>query len=148
MDKGGGHMQGDPMVAVSTALRRARTAAGLSLDALGDLIGESAATLSRWERAERDVKIEYVVRIEEALGLPRGFIWRQAGLCEPCDDVESAIRNDGALSGPARAALVDVYRTLLRSLPSSADEGQAVPAAGVTKKARQRSATERRARRR
>lgn len=142
-------MHVNPMVAVAAALRKARLAAGLSLDALGELIGESAATLSRWERAERDVKIEYVVRIEDALNLPKGFIWRQAGLCEPCDDVEGAIRNDGDLSGPARAALVDIYRTLLRSLPadSTPATGHAAPADGVTKNARQRSETERNARR-
>lgn len=124
MDKSGGRSLPDPMVAVAAALRKARTSAGVSLDALGELIGESAANISRWERAERDVKIEYVVRIEAALDLPRGYIWRQAGLCEPCDDVLTAIANDSSLSGPARRALADVYEALLRQLPASSSPSE------------------------
>lgn len=107
------------MVTVANELRLARQAAGMSLEALGERIGESAGNLSRWEKAQREVRIEYVVRYEDGLGLPRGYIFRQAGLCPPADTVAAAIANDGQLSAKARDVLLDVYETLRRHLPAA-----------------------------
>src|SRR5262245_40225334 len=56
---------------IGALLRRARTAAGLSLEEAGQLIGYSAATLSRWENGHRrGWTITELLRLAEAYGIP------------------------------------------------------------------------------
>jgi transcriptional regulator with XRE-family HTH domain len=51
-------------------LRRARTAAGLSTDRLGVLVGVSGATVSRWESGQHAPSPPHLVALAEALDLP------------------------------------------------------------------------------
>jgi transcriptional regulator with XRE-family HTH domain len=56
---------------IGALLRRARTTAGLSLEEAGQLIGYSAATLSRWENGHRrGWTITELLRLAEAYGIP------------------------------------------------------------------------------
>jgi len=57
-------------MSLGSELRAARTSAGISLAALGERVGVSAASLSRWENGRATPGNDALARVAGALGLP------------------------------------------------------------------------------
>lgn len=79
-------------VRLGTEIAQVRAAQGLTQGQLGELIGESQTTVSDYETAKSRVPLYIVVAIEDALGLPRGFLLRAAGYVAEPVDVAEALR--------------------------------------------------------
>lgn len=62
------------------AIRSRRELEGLSQEALGDMAGLHRTYIGSVERGERNISLESIVRIAQALGTNAGDLLKQAGL--------------------------------------------------------------------
>ena len=60
----------EPREQLAANLRRARSEAQLTQEALGDLAGMHPTEVSRLERGVRDARLSTLVRLARALGIP------------------------------------------------------------------------------
>lgn len=67
---------------LGAAFKAARERAGLTQVEAAARLGESRDTVAKWDQGRHAPDILRVPGIEQAYGLPRGWIFRQAGLLE------------------------------------------------------------------
>lgn len=111
---------------VGVRIRQLRWKKGMKLEELGEKVGLTAATMSRYELGQRRISVELAARIAEALGVPmqallpaeRGGGSGQSGertisiltaLLHYHESVEAAIAGEAPAAGP-----VDEYAEALR----------------------------------
>lgn len=106
--------------AFGRALREERELAGLSQDALGELVGLSGARISQFESGAQPSP-ENVFQLEECLGVPfgrlsrhLGYVALQEGVAAHVIDVVSAIDSDPRLNAVGKGILRDAYRAGVR----------------------------------
>ncbi|GAA2375267.1 hypothetical protein GCM10010170_078690 [Dactylosporangium salmoneum] len=84
---------------IGSLLRRARSAAGLTLEEAGQLVGYSAATMSRWENGRRrDWTVNELLRLAEAYGIPPNHLGLAASsppVAQPTVRVSPGADNSG-----------------------------------------------------
>lgn len=110
------------------AIKRARGAT--TQDQLAALLPDvSQPQVSKWEKGKQAPSIQAIMAIEDALGRPRGWIFRAAGLVAEPVDVREAVASDPSLSDEARRVLVLAYETFSDALDAEQASGeQANPA--------------------
>lgn len=99
---------------ICTAVRQAVADSGLTQQDIGDRLGESQQTLSAWIK-NREPKLDDLARIEETLGLARGYLVRAAGYVDELLTVEDALEADSTIPAnlkPALLAAIDAARTI------------------------------------
>ena len=105
---------------VGAFIRSQRERANLSLRRLADRAGISNPYLSQIERGVRKPSAEILKRISRALSISAETLYTRAGLIEggaaPLPVID-AIEADPALSPRQKQVLLDVYRTLVSSVP-------------------------------
>jgi transcriptional regulator with XRE-family HTH domain len=105
---------------VGEFIRLQRERANLSLRRLADRAGISNPYLSQIERGVRKPSAEILKRISRALSISAETLYTRAGLIEggptPLPVID-AIEADTALSSRQKQVLLDVYRTLVTSVP-------------------------------
>lgn len=106
-------------------LREQRRSAELSLRQLADLAGVSNPYLSQIERGLRRPSAEVLQQIAKALRISAESLYVQAGLLDPDDSldgggVEVAIAADPYLDDAQRRALLDIYRSFVRTSRAAA----------------------------
>jgi len=99
--------------ALGIGIRAARKRAGARTQAdLGDRVGVTQGTVSRWELGELP-DLDQLVAIENALGLARGELLVAAGYAPATTPVAEAIRADTTLADDIdREAMLELYRVL------------------------------------
>lgn len=105
-------------MALGAAIRAAR--GSLTQEALAEIVKTDQPTISKWERGKQQPSFDEVRAIEDAAGLPHGFILRSAGYVDDPQTPEEAIRNDARLTDSERAQLVGLYEITLRTKPGRA----------------------------
>ena len=106
-------------------IRTRRKLARLSLRQLAETTSLSNAYLSQLERGMHLPSVRVLKLLSEALNVSAETLLAQAGLLDlaasgdgpPASSVESAISADERLDGEQRAALIAVYRSMLRAGP-------------------------------
>ena len=105
---------------VGEFIRSQRERANLSLRRLADRAGISNPYLSQIERGVRKPSAEILKRISRALSISAETLYTRAGLIEggtvPLPVID-AIEADPMLSPRQKQVLLDVYRTLISSVP-------------------------------
>jgi transcriptional regulator with XRE-family HTH domain len=113
MDAHGGQPNDDIVERqVRDAVRQAREAQKVTQEQLAERLGVAGVYVSRWESGSRPIHLWRIPQIEEALGLARGTILRNAGLVDAGDSVEDAIDRDLELDADARHLLKVLYSEL------------------------------------
>jgi transcriptional regulator with XRE-family HTH domain len=114
------------MRALGTFIRGQRKLANLSLRQLAELTSLSNPYLSQIERGLHQPSVRVLRQLADALNVSAETLLAQAGLFDPEPDpagaeasgtsasVESAIRADARLDDEQKAALLAVYRSMLR----------------------------------
>ena len=110
-------------------IRSRRKLARLSLRQLAEMTSLSDPYLSQLERGLHMPSVRVLKLLSEALDVSAGTLLAQVGLLDlapsgdgaaadgpPASSVESAISADERLAGEQKAALIAVYRSMLRSL--------------------------------
>lgn len=98
-------------------LRDARQAAGLSQEALGELVGVTGSRVGQWE-STHPIDPEAVFALERALKLPGGRLSRHLGYVpagEIDSDVVGAIEADPRLDDVGRGILIASYRAAVKT---------------------------------
>lgn len=67
-------------------------------------------TISRWSTGEVEPSLGDISRLEEACGMPRGFVLRSAGYVADQQSAEDAIAADPRLDAPRRELILATYR--------------------------------------
>jgi transcriptional regulator with XRE-family HTH domain len=99
-------------IAVGTAIRRLRTAAGATQAALGLALGLDQSGVSKLEKGRPQATVTQIRLAEEFLGLPRGSVLREAGLVEDGTEIASLAGKLGRLPERDRRAverIIDGY---------------------------------------
>ena len=114
------------MKALGNFIRSQRKLANLSLRQLAELTSLSNPYLSQIERGLHQPSVRVLRLLADALNVSAETLLGQAGLFDPGPDaagpdaagsaqsVESVIRADGRLDDEQKAALLAVYRSMLR----------------------------------
>ena len=115
------------MEALGAFIRSQRKLSNLSLRQLAELTSLSNPYLSQLERGMHQPSVRVLKLISGALGLSAEMLLLQAGLLDPRpadagsadgapppDSAESAIQADERLDDEQKAALLAVYRSMLR----------------------------------
>jgi transcriptional regulator with XRE-family HTH domain len=114
------------MEALGAFIRSQRKLSNLSLRQLAELTSLSNPYLSQLERGMHQPSVRVLKLISGALGLSAEMLLTQAGLLDlrpadagnadgaPPDSAESAIQADERLDDEQKAALLAVYRSMLR----------------------------------
>lgn len=114
-------------------LRKAREDADLSQTEFAPKIGVDQSTLSRWELGQGGPNMinrwaPTVLLAEKALALPRGQLFRDAGLLEEdgggVADTRTAITRDPNLTRRHRRALALVYDALVATSGDEPDDDE------------------------
>lgn len=121
--------QSDDMPPICVALRRVVEEAGLSQKAFGELLNEKQQTVSAWLR-RREPKLDDLARIEAALDLKPGYIFRAAGYVKDPSTVRDAIVGDTRLTQQWRDIVLVVYDS---SVAQSDRERNSVPTVDNTR---------------
>jgi len=100
------------------ALRDARATSGLSQRAVADAVGRTSSAVWQWEEGRGAPDVDTVTKLEELLGLQRGFLAALLGY-QPADggqptSVVEAVNADPRLNEQGRELLTGVYRWLIR----------------------------------
>jgi transcriptional regulator with XRE-family HTH domain len=115
------------MEALGAFIRSQRKLSNLSLRQLAGLTSLSNPYLSQLERGMHQPSVRVLKLISGALGVSAEMLLAQAGLLDPRpadagsadgtphDSAESAIQADERLDDEQKAALLAVYRSMLRS---------------------------------
>lgn len=100
-----------PPPPICVAVREAWQESGISQGDLALELGEKQQTISGW-MLTREPRLDDLMRLEEALGKPRGFLLRAAGYSEDVQDCRDCLRY--------HPTLLDAYRDLLLASYDSA----------------------------
>jgi len=118
------------MKALGSFIRSQRKLANLSLRQLAELTSLSNPYLSQVERGLHQPSVRVLRLLADALNVSAETLLAQAGLFDPGPDpadpeadgtpqsVESVIRADSRLDDEQKAALLAVYRSMLRDQPA------------------------------
>ncbi len=106
------------LLGLGAFIRSQRRLAELSQRELAKLTQLSDPYVSQLERGLHEPSMRVLRNLATALNLPMETLIRQAGWFEDEDtkdkpDTENAIRNDPALSGTPKTALLEVYRAFV-----------------------------------
>jgi transcriptional regulator with XRE-family HTH domain len=77
---------------------------------LAHQLGVAQNTISRWSTGDVEPRLDDIARVEQACGLPRGFILRSAGFVDEGASPEDTIAADHRLDQPRRDLLLAAYR--------------------------------------
>lgn len=100
---------------LGTALKVVREAVGVSQGDLGAKIGKKQSYVHEWETGRKLLPLRLVGPIEDALGLSRGALLRQAGfVADAGASARDLLTSDPSLSPEDRVTLVQVYDRLRR----------------------------------
>lgn len=100
-----------PVRTLNDALRSVREARGLTQAKLADTLGVDQAMCSRWEsNPDWNPRVDELLAIDDALGLPRGALLKAAGYIDDTTTAEQAITADPALSPDGRDAVLILLR--------------------------------------
>lgn len=108
-------------------IRQQRERANLSLRRLADKAGISNPYLSQIERGIRRPSAEILKSLSRALEISASSLYAKAGLIDedlPPATVFEAIEADDRLENEQKNVLLDMYRALVRSNGSAAEEEQ------------------------
>jgi len=107
-------------------IRQQRERANLSLRRLAEKAGISNPYLSQSERELRRPSAEVLKNLSRALEISANSLYAKAGLIdeEASQTVFEAIEADDKLDGDQKKVLLDMYRALVRSNGSLANEQQ------------------------
>jgi transcriptional regulator with XRE-family HTH domain len=109
---------------LGAAVRRARKEAGLTQDQLGELADLEQAKISKYENGQHEPPLSAILRIDDALQQPRGYVLRLAQLIYEPDTGEQVIASDARLEPEHSRALLSLYKLAVDSRRS--DEVEAV----------------------
>ena len=98
------------LMRLGMALKRERTARGLTQPQLAELSSLTQSTLSRTEAGTHDPTVSEIVALEQAMGLTLGFLLVAGGFVEGLAAVPLAIMGDKALSDRERDWLLAAYQ--------------------------------------
>lgn len=73
-------------------------------------LGVAQNTVSRWSTGEVEPSLGDIARLEEACGLPKGFVLRSAGYVDESQRPEDVIAGDPRLDPPRRELILATYR--------------------------------------
>lgn len=91
---------------------------------LADRIGVDPSVMTRIINGQmKDLTVDRVAAIEDALDVPRGSLLRAAGYVAPTVSAEDAIRQDPSLPRQIRQALVDVVEANRRRASDVSNDG-------------------------
>lgn len=100
----------DALVAVRQAVRAAYEQANLKQKDVAERLTIDQTTVSKWVTGERVISWQEMLRLEEACGLPPGWVLRRAGIIRDAATTEDAIAIDTALDARGREYVLTVYR--------------------------------------
>lgn len=118
-------MVDSPAERLAVALRQARDKVMTQIDLAGAL-GESQSWVSRRESGEVEASPSELARIEEALGLPAGTVYKLAGLVGDGGSARAAIAADPLLNQRGRNVVLATYDAVLVELR---EQAQSTPGA-------------------
>lgn len=102
---------------VGAVIRQLRASAGMKQEDLAERLGEAQAWVSRRELATTEATPSEIERIEQALGVELGSIYRLAGLVIGGDgSTRIAITEDPLLSQEAKRILLGAYDSVVAGL--------------------------------
>lgn len=93
---------------ICDAIRTAVTNSGLTQEAVANALGEKQQTISGWMN-RREPKLDDLVRLEEVLEKPAGYLLRMAGYVDEVVDTFQCITADPHLTEPHRELLLASY---------------------------------------
>jgi len=82
----------------------------LTQSQLADALGVAQNTISRWSTGDVEPALADIARLEQACGVPRGFVLRSAGYVADALSAEEAIEADPRLDVPRRELILATYR--------------------------------------
>jgi transcriptional regulator with XRE-family HTH domain len=77
-------------------------------------LGVAQNTISRWSTGDVEPSLEDIARMEDACGVPRGYILRAAGYVAEARSTEEMIAADPQLDAGQRELLLAAYRAAIR----------------------------------
>ena len=77
-------------------------------------LGVAQNTISRWSTGDVEPSLEDIARIEDACGVPRGYVLRSAGYVADSRSTEEMIAADTRLDQGQRELLLAAYRAAIR----------------------------------
>lgn len=107
-----------PMVlsmGMAEAIRDLRVGAGFDQKKLAAKAKVNQGDISHYEIGDRSPRIDHILAIERACGVPRGTAFVMAGLVEAIPPVAKAIAVDEVLSPSDKDSLRIMYESLLQS---------------------------------
>ena len=81
---------------------------------LAEELGVAQNTVSRWSTGDVEPSLDQIAAVEDACGLPRGFVLRAAGYVDASDSAEAAIAADHRLDAARRDLMLATYKVALR----------------------------------
>lgn len=116
-------------------MRAAVKASGLTQEALAAQLNEKQQTISGWMLL-REPRLDDLVRIEQILGKPRGFLLRSAGYVADATSARDAILGDPKLSESHRALLLATYDSAVKLASSIEARISITPVENPSKRSR------------
>lgn len=100
---------------LSVAFRRAYESAGLSQQALSELLGIDQSLISKYARGAVAPPLDFLEQVDVALARPRGHVLRLAGYVDDeSTDAIAAIQHDPYITDGQRDALLLLYNLFRR----------------------------------
>lgn len=99
----------EPIPPLAAAIRQAYRGR-LTQSQLAEALGVAQNTISRWSTGDVEPALADIARLEEACGVPRGFVLRSAGFVADAQSAEEAIEADPRLDVPRRELILATYR--------------------------------------
>lgn len=81
---------------------------------LAEQLGVAQNTVSRWSTGDVEPSLDQIGAVEDACGLPRGFILRAAGYVDSSDSPEAVIAADHRLDAARRDLMLATYKVAVR----------------------------------
>lgn len=94
---------------MAAALRAICGDLGLTQETLGDAVGRSQVTASRWLGREPLMNVDKIRAVEAALKLPRGLLLRTAGYVADATTIPEMIEADPTLTPENRRVVLRAY---------------------------------------
>lgn len=115
---------------LSVAFRRAYEGAGLSQQALGEILGIDQSLISKYARGAVEPPLELLPSVDQACGQPLGYVLRLAGFVSDEVGLETAIDADPDLDAADKGAMHLMLKTLRGRTSGGRSDPDSRPTAG------------------